>query len=99
MPVFIKLLPLLFRVGGVLLIFFAGWFAKATLVENAELKKLRAQLEASNTALIQYKNNVDKITEERNNLIEELDNENNPTCNDAVPSCIARGFEQLHRTR
>jgi len=92
------MLPAL-RLGGILLIFGLGWYSKGVLVENKELKRLKAQLEASNTALVEYQNRVRFDTEELERIKEELDNEGLPSCDDPISICLSRGFERLHSTR
>ena len=95
----LKALPTILRVGGILAVFALGWYSKSVLVENRELKELRAQLQASNTALIQFQNTVDSQSQQIEQVRRELDEENLESCTNTISLCVSRGLERLRQTR
>lgn len=76
-----------------------GWFANQTLVANKELRQIKAQLEASNLALVEYQAQTTLDAAELEAIKKELDNENNPSCNNAISMCVSRGLERLQQSR
>lgn len=90
---------LFFWIGTFLSVFFLGWHSKSVLVENAELKRVKAELEATNKSLVIYRENTDKLNRRLTEALKELEDEEDTTCDSPIPSCLSRGFERLQRTR
>ena len=91
----IKLAPSILRIGGLFVIFGLGWYSKGVLVENRELKQLRAQLEASNSALVRFQREREVVDETFDGIREELNSDQTLDCNAAVPQCITTLLERM----